>query len=197
MKWLASKGWDEAEAVKNAGGDRGSKVHKAIEKLIAGEEVTIDSKLKNSNGIEEDITADEWEAICSFVEWHKETKPKILHCEITTISEVNNYAGTVDLICEIDGEVWVVDFKTSAAIYASHIIQISAYKHSLIEEGIIKDCKLAVLQVGYKKNKKQKYKFTEIEDEFKLFLAAKDIWEYEVSQKQPLQKDFPEKLKLI
>ena len=41
-KWLADKGWDEAEAIKEAAGDKGSKVHHAIEDLLAGREVLLD-----------------------------------------------------------------------------------------------------------------------------------------------------------
>ena len=38
-KWLASKGWDEAQAIKNAAGDKGSKVHYAITALLTGQKV--------------------------------------------------------------------------------------------------------------------------------------------------------------
>ena len=35
-KWLANKGWDEAQAIKEAAGDRGTKVHQAIVDLLDG-----------------------------------------------------------------------------------------------------------------------------------------------------------------
>jgi hypothetical protein len=44
-KWLASKGWDEAEAAKHAAGDKGSRVHLAIERILRGEEFRIDTKV--------------------------------------------------------------------------------------------------------------------------------------------------------
>src|SRR5437868_8780429 len=48
-KWLADKGWDEAEAIKSAAGDKGSKVHLAIEAILHGDEVRIDSKFMNKH----------------------------------------------------------------------------------------------------------------------------------------------------
>src|SRR5258706_2252693 len=44
-KWLADKGWDEAEAVKHAAGDKGSRVHMAIEMILKGEEFRMDTKV--------------------------------------------------------------------------------------------------------------------------------------------------------
>lgn len=41
-KWLAEKGWDEAEALKKAAGDKGSKVHHAIEDLLNGKTVKME-----------------------------------------------------------------------------------------------------------------------------------------------------------
>jgi hypothetical protein len=42
-KWLAEHGWDESQAIKQAAGDNGSKVHDAISAILRGEEVRIDS----------------------------------------------------------------------------------------------------------------------------------------------------------
>src|SRR5436190_9224064 len=43
-RWLAEKGWSEAEAIKVAAGDKGSRVHLAIEMILKGEEFRIDTK---------------------------------------------------------------------------------------------------------------------------------------------------------
>lgn len=39
-KWLAKNGWDEAQAIKEAAADKGSKVHHAISALFDGVEIT-------------------------------------------------------------------------------------------------------------------------------------------------------------
>lgn len=189
-KWLASKGWDEAESIKNAAAEKGSKVHKAIQDLVEGRTVEINSRYKNpATDKEEELTFEEYEAVCAFAAWHKETKPEIIACETAVWGD--GFAGTVDLICRIDGQKYVVDFKTSQYIWPSHELQVSAYKHA----GEFEDAKLAILQVGYRMNKKR-YKFTEVDDQYQEFLAAKVIWAKEQKGVQPHQKDYPLRVRL-
>lgn len=190
-KWLAEKGWDESEIIKQEAGNRGSKVHLAIADLIEGKEVLMESKYINkSTGLLEDITLDEYESIMSFTDWFNSNKIDIIKNETVIFNDTFNYAGTVDLICKIDDIPYIVDFKTSQSIWPSHELQLSAYKHA-----VSGDYRIAILQVGYKRNK-NKYKFTEITDKFDLFLAAQKIWAEETSKIVPLVRDYPTKLKL-
>jgi len=190
-KWLAEHGWDEAEAIKNAAAEKGSKVHRAIEALLKGAEIHLNDVFPDSNGEQGELTVEEWEAIISFYDWWKEAKPRLITFEQVVYNEEQNYAGTLDLICEIEGEIWIVDFKTSQYIWPSHELQVSSYFHA--DE--IKAQKMAILQIGYRKNKRG-FKFTEVEDKFPLFLAAKQIWASENDGKQPKQKDYPQSLTL-
>lgn len=190
-RWLASKGWDESVAIKTAAGDKGSKVHYAIRDLIEGKTVPIDAKYKNnSTGEDGELSFEEYDAILSFARWCEEAKPKFLAWEFTVWG--SGYAGTVDLLCEIDGQKYLVDFKTSQHIWASHELQVSAYKHALDDQ---ENVKLAILQVGFKLNKK-KYKFSEVDDQFNEFLATKTLWAKEQRGIEPKQIEYPLKIKL-
>lgn len=205
-KWLASKGWDEAEAIKTAAGDKGSRVHKAIQDLIEGREIKIDAKYKSyTEDKEVELTFEEYEAVLSFARWHKEVNPVFLAWEFPVWGD--GYAGTVDLLCCIDGQNYLVDFKTSAYIWPSHELQVSAYKHALglgdaktedakeTPTDATKELKLAILQVGYRMNKKR-FKFTEIDDQYPEFMAAKLIWAKEQKGVEPRQRDYPMSVKL-
>lgn len=186
MKWLSEHGWDEAEALKVAAGEEGSKIHRAISDILNGKTVKIDDKYSDNDGNEpKELTAIEYEAIMSFVSWLNETQPEVLKVDYTLVNEQEGYAGTIDMKLRINGEIWIVDIKTSKDIYPSHELQVSAYKKADPE------CqKIAILQVGYTRNK-AKFKFTEIEDQYPLFQAAKAIWTKETAGVQPQQKDFP------
>ena len=197
-KWLADKGWDEAEAIKQAAGTKGSKVHLAIANILSGEEVRIDSKFENKEtGQMEELTLEECDCILSFKAWFEAVKPKVIAWESAIFSDQYNYAGTIDLICEIDGEYWVVDFKTGQYIWPEYELQVSAYRRA-IENGEntfteIKDyskIKTAILQIGYRRNKNA-YKFTEVEDKFALFQAAQVIWKNEHGDETPDYKTYP------
>lgn len=203
FKWLAEHGWDEAEAIKNAAAEKGSKVHKAIEAIFEGQEVRIDSKFVNPRTEqEEELTLEEVDAILSFIDWFSEVKPKVICYEINVFSDKYDYAGTIDLVCEINGELYVIDFKTSQYIWPSHRLQVSSYA-KILETGehdiaaiatpdtpYYKKPKLAILQLGYRLNKR-KFKFTELEDKFDLFLAARQIWAEECAGQSPTKKDYP------
>lgn len=189
-KWLASKGWDEAESIKTAAGEKGSRVHKAIQDLIEGKEVLIDAKYPSITDEEpRELSFEEYDAVVSFARWFKETNPDILACEFNVWGD--GYAGTVDLMCRIGTDIYIVDFKTSAYIWPSHELQCSAYKHAIGVDEI----KLAILQVGYRMNKKR-FKFTEIDDQYQEFLAAKLIWAKEQKGVEPHQKDYPMSVRL-
>lgn len=197
-KWLADKSWDEAEALKTAAGGKGSKIHKAIDDILEGKEVRIESKYLNPNTEqEEELTLEECDAILSFVDWFSETKPETITWERTVFSDKHNYAGTIDYICKIDGEYWLIDFKTGQYVWPEYELQISAYaeairnkEHDIEALQPITEVRRGVLQVGYRLNKR-KWKLTEVEDKFPLFLAAQQIWANEHGGEKPTKKDYP------
>ena len=193
-KWLANKGWDEAEAIKEAAGGRGSKVHQAVADLLDGLVVEMEAQYINPNtGLGEPLTLEEYEAILSFVSWFKLTHPKVLGREMVVWNDQEEYAGTVDFLCEIDKELWLIDFKTSKSVYPSHEMQVSAYKHAVPNWS---KAKLGILQLGYARMKAG-YKFTLVEDQFDLFLASKKIWAKETAGQSPKQKDYPLSVVLV
>ena len=197
-KWLAEKGWDESQAIKSAAGDKGSKVHEAISAILRGEEVRIDSKFVNRSSEQlEELTLEECDAIKSFVDWRDANKPVSIAWDVTVFSDKYGYAGTIDYICKIGEQVYIVDFKTSAEVWSEYELQVSAYKQPIENaefhiEGFteVSNIKLAILQVGYKRNKAG-YKWNEIDDKFPLFLAARQIWAYECDGQAPKMREYP------
>ena len=195
-KYLANKGWDEAEAIKEAAADKGSRVHSAISDLLDSKAVNMESVYLDSEGKEQkQLSLEEYECLMSFVSWYKKVQPKVIKKEFVVFSDFYDYAGTVDLLCEIDGKQYIVDFKTSQYIWPSHRLQVSAYKLALDPEGDRVGYKLGILQLGYKKNK-DGFKFTEIDDCWELFQAAQKIWKADNGNKSPQQKDYPLSLSL-
>jgi len=195
FKWLALKGWSEAEEIKAAAGDKGSKVHQGISVLLNGGTVKLDDAFENPHTlVPEPLTAEEYLCLMSFCEWFEEYKPEIIANEYTVWNEKHHYAGTVDLQCKIKGVTWIVDFTVSPDIWPSKRIQVAAYKHADLT--LPKNSKLGVLQLGYKRNKVQKWKFTPINDQFRLFLAVQKIWADKCADVKPLQREYPLSLSL-
>jgi len=99
---------DEALAV-------GSAVHAAIEDyLLTGKEPDTDHSQVVSGFL-------------AFLEWMDEHKVKPIAIEETVYGKY--FAGTLDLRCLLNGKTYVIDFKTSKAIYANDYgPQIAAYR---------------------------------------------------------------------
>jgi hypothetical protein len=194
-KWLADKGWDEAEAIKSAAGDKGSRVHQASERIESGFPVPLNQQFVAPSGEAKDLSVEEIDCLVSFVAWLDKTKPQILASEMTVVGD--GYAGTIDRIYRIGKQIYIVDLKTSQYIWKEHLLQVSSYSHANIDYKALSITdeewaarKMAILQVGYRKNK-DNYKFTEIEDKYDMFLVAKQLWAEEHAGDKPTQKDYP------
>tara|TARA_R110002020_G_scaffold2529_4_gene12117 strand:- start:5042 stop:5773 length:732 start_codon:yes stop_codon:yes gene_type:complete len=102
----------------------GSLVHDNCEKLLNGEELFIENDKEVQKGV------------ISFVKWYNEHKPKVLAVEEVLYSKSLKqgkltcpFAGRCDLVAEIDGEVWMLDLKTSKSLNDyTYVIQLSMYK---------------------------------------------------------------------
>lgn len=209
-KWLADKGWDEAESIKTAGGERGSKVHKAIEKLLSGEIVPMGDKFINPTTEQlEELTLEEYECLMSWCEWYKKTNPVTLAVEVSVTTEIlgMKYGCTIDWIGMINGKLSIRDWKTSQTIWPSSMIQLSGQSRALpfIEPAILERIKkekdnvespdIGIVQIGYKRNKNG-YKETQIKDCWDMFKIAYSIWGKEHNEDSPKQRDYPLILKL-
>ena len=204
-KWLAATGWDEAQALKEAAGDKGSKVHTAVSALIEGATVRLDDAVLNpSTEQPEPLSLAEYDCLMSFVAWVQERRPQFVAHDLTVWSEAHDYAGTLDFafVEDVAGVRTLVlpDAKTSKEIWPSHELQVSAYRHTPEVEALVQHhgctaVTLAILQLGYARNKKR-FKFTEVPDQFPLFLAARQIWAKETAGQHPLQRDYPMSLSL-
>lgn len=56
-----------------------------------------------------------------------------LGSEKKVYSKIWNYAGTIDALARINGELYVIDFKTSAKIYKDYYLQVFGYAQAVHE----------------------------------------------------------------
>jgi len=191
-KWLAEKGWDESQSLKEQAGKKGSRVHHGIEILLQGNTLSMTDSLPDNDGQAAEPSVEEWESLMAFVSWFEETKPEIIATEQVVMNKTLWFAGTLDFKCKINDEIWIVDWKTGQNIWPEYNIQLSGYKSC---EGMEDVQKLGILQIGYRRNKKG-WKFTEIEDKPALLQAALVIWQEEHGGEKPRQKDYPKTITL-
>ena len=72
-----------------------------------------------------------------FLEWWKERKPKLVASEFRAYHKIMRYAGTLDLIAIIDGELNLIDFKTTYKLVEKNCrVQLEAYSQMLDGMGV-------------------------------------------------------------
>ena len=192
--WLGNQeSFYEAERIKEEAGERGTRVHRAIEDILKGEKIVFDEDTeetkkgkvsigyKQLNGLNFWQAVEEWKMLEAFQKWVEKFQPEILKTETTVISDMHEYGGTFDLACRIDGELHIVDFKTSSNIYPTHFLQVQAYAWAAAEMEMFKGetPKISVLQ--FNKRTKIGYKFEVHEwsaDEFGIFSSCQRIWNH-------------------
>ena len=120
--WLKKVGYASEYIVKKAAED-GTQVHEMIEKYLNGEELTFLNKYGNPQ-----YNPEVWIMFLRFVDFWETYKPKLIETEVHLFSDELKVAGTCDLVCEIDGEIWIIDFKTSNHLQTTYDLQTAVYK---------------------------------------------------------------------
>jgi hypothetical protein len=105
------------------GRDRGHRIHETLESVLRREPYIV-------NPLDEP-------AVTGARAWLNERHVKPLEAEAFLIHETAGYGGTCDLIAEIDGEVWLLDWKTGKSVawpdgrvYDEMRYQLAGYAHA-------------------------------------------------------------------
>ena len=118
--WLKKVGYASEHIVKKAG-EEGTLVHEMIEDYLNGKEL---------NFLEYGIPMYNpriWQMFMRFVDFWEEYNPTLIEAEVHLFSDELKIAGTCDMVCEINGELWVIDFKTSNNLQTTYDLQTAVY----------------------------------------------------------------------
>ena len=77
-------------------------------------------------------------AFQGFLEWFESTSILVHSVESALTHDVWYYGGTLDLKCSIDGDLYVIDFKTSTGIYLEHKVQLAAYRELVLHNSKVR-----------------------------------------------------------
>lgn len=69
----------------------------------------------------------------AFIAWWASRHVKVLDQEKIVFSRALFYCGTFDLLAEVDGEIAILDYKTSSGLYREMPVQLAAYSVALEE----------------------------------------------------------------
>lgn len=200
--WLKEVSFN-ADIILAKAGKEGTQTHNAIEELVKGEEVKWLDDYGNAK-----YSLEVWEMIMKFVDFWTTYKPTLLSSEQFLYSDEHKYAGTSDLLIELDGEIWLLDIKTSNALHKSYDLQLAAYAKAFEELGDIKVQRTGILWLkaatrtegkkkGVYQGKGWQIKVVdEIDENFRLFKLIQELYNLDNPVLEPLTKSYPISLKL-
>jgi hypothetical protein len=114
-QWLKDSG-NAADDIVERAATQGTNVHSAIEALLKGAQINF-----------ADFTLEEWKMILRFKDFYNQCSPVMVGVEVNLVSPTLGVGGTIDIICIINGERWLLDNKTSGDIYDNHYVQLATY----------------------------------------------------------------------
>lgn len=153
---------------KDAAADIGTIAHAMIMCHLKGWE------LDTSNLIPDSVSTAE-NCVISYYEWEENKKIESILIEEPLISK-RGYGGTIDLYAMVNGQRWLIDFKTSSGIYPDMAYQVAAYKNLLEENGKPVDHSI-ILNVGKDEDAGFQAKpYGNLSKEFKLFRHCLEIY---------------------
>lgn len=168
-----------ASARMNSLADRGTVVHRYANGLASEVLMDWDWFMESNTDLS---PAEGSEALCDVLrEWWGVHKPKTILSEWAGYSEAG-YAGSPDWYGTINGEPWLLDFKTSDTWRLDHVMQVAAYRkftHWHIEGEVVKAAldpatKCAIVIV--KEDKVQVYSPNDLDKWYNNFLRILSVW---------------------
>ena len=198
--WLKKVGYSAEYIVKKAA-EEGTQVHEMAEAYLLGEELTFLDQWNKPK-----YHPDVWQMFLRFVEWWEEYNPTLIETEVHLFSDELKVAGTCDLVCELDGELWVIDLKTSNSLQTSYELQTAVYAKCYEECFGKKVDRLGVLWLKSSKRKAVKGKMQgkgwemfessrSQEENIDIFKTVKKLFDLENPKHSPIFTEFKTKIK--
>ena len=126
MHWAYRLGLDGKDLRKEQarGAAIGTLVHDMVEAHLVGEDV--EAVIARSL-LDDDDLAKARRGFDGFRKWWDMASANVHAVEVPLVSQRFRFAGTLDAVATLGGELCVLDWKTSNRVYDSHLVQLAAY----------------------------------------------------------------------
>jgi len=219
--WRGDIGNREADRKMHEAGDRGSRIHRACECISQGGYVVFDSTdrprytpaelgaMSNNTFVLHDQM--EYHAATKWTRWLEAVNPGIIALEAQVFSLEHEYAGTLDMLCDIRpgsyavngstpvllGGRYIVDLKTGKSIHDEHWMQMAAYRNAVEEDGGKVDGAIivhtsAMTKKGIEGLASHIRTAAELEKDFSDFKAAQKLWMRQNESMKPKIMQLPD-----
>jgi hypothetical protein len=151
--WYGKVGNEAAKKILEESSLLGSSVHNLLERLGKGEDIKYYPCDLHKR------------AVSDMKKWLKKNKVEFVETEHRIHHTEYHFAGTCDAIVKIDGELVLLDYKTSGACYNTYALQLAAYKEAYEHMNPGKKISRAIL-LRFEKDleKKESFEVFEVKD---------------------------------
>lgn len=153
------------QQLKDEAMDIGSQVHHLIEQYLLG------------NPYEHLINEKTERPFEAFLEWQKEREFRLVKAEHSVWSK-KKYAGTLDCVAYLNDKLYIIDFKTSNAIYPEYLLQLASYWKAYEEMSGQKVKRLGILRLDKETGMPEWVEFNkkEANKAFRMFMYLVKFW---------------------
>ena len=125
-----------------------------------------------------DVKTRAWNAYQQFLKWLSNTNIRITHTEMGQVSEAHQFGGTLDAVgLDADGNVVLIDWKTSNAVYGEYLTQLAAYAILLEEKNpALTPRGFHLLRVAKESADFAHHYYGELEREKRAFLLMRELY---------------------
>jgi hypothetical protein len=125
MHWAWTEGREgrHYRETREAAADAGTLAHAMVDAHIRGELVAVPPDVL------EPVKANALLSYHAFREWFDGSRIDLVETEMHLVSEDYRFGGTPDAVGRLKGQLALLDWKTSKAVYADYLIQLAAYEH--------------------------------------------------------------------
>lgn len=133
---LAREGKDW-KTERNKAGGHGTALHELCEKRMPSILAEEDRRV-----CPDAVTDEAWvklqSSYAAIRAWWLKNSPRVLIAEEALVSEAYQFGGTLDAMVELEGQPWLLDYKTGSMVGAKEVAQMAAYRRLLHEvKGIV------------------------------------------------------------
>lgn len=162
MSWSNGLGWKRISyrAFMKEAADKGTYSHLAIEKYLKNGTLDVDKDIQTPNNIIRNTVIS---VMDGFLKWWKKLHKEYKNIEIIYLEESMMhpyFGGTCDCLLKVDGEYWLVDFKTSNHMSYNYSLQLAAYRFLLRELKGIEISKCTILIMSKTNHEYMEYSLT-------------------------------------
>jgi hypothetical protein len=127
------------------------------------------------------------------LQFYRENQIQLIQAEAPRWSPTYGYIGTGDLVARFNGELAILDYKTSKAIYSEYFLQTAAYQMAYEEEfpdqKILKRIVVHIGRDGVLDT--QSRDNSTLEQDFEVFISLLKVWRWNLENQGKWSKPAP------